>query len=102
MVITKSDMIIVHVNYNFSFQVEKQVPEEVCLTVPRQNARRQCMNVTMDECDVVERRGFEDKCDLVPATVPTVRQCKSVPASALRQSHSQIENPRKSSFRVKV
>ena len=40
------------------------------------------MNVTVDECDVVERRGFEDKCDLVPAAnVPTVRQCKSVPAS---------------------
>ena len=49
------------------------------MTVPRQNARRQCMNATMDECDVVERRGLEDKCDLVHATVPTVRQCKSVP-----------------------
>ena len=46
------------------------------------------MNVTMEECDVVERRGFEDKCDLVHANVPTVRQCKSVPASDVIHSCS--------------
>ena len=27
------------------------------MTVPRQNARRQCMNATVTECDVVEKRG---------------------------------------------
>ena len=59
-------------------QVPKEVPEEVCISVPIQTVRQECRNFTRQECDVISKEVPDEDCQLKKTLLPSMKTCDYV------------------------